>query len=506
MRAPLCAKLAEARSAFVDEALSGDARDRLLAHLAGCAECRADIAELRQVRALLGQTRPKTEANPAPADLSHRLVSIAGQDARAPLWSRPFRQTAAGCLPSVRRAVRVRVTAAVVVAGSLVAGVAGIGYAAAPPLQLAAISDPTAEANAEFATSAQWPLASDAVKAVMMAKSRDLQTVGPAWTSATDPELSSAGGELTAAAALSTLEQSAWASSRVGYRGVQRVIARSDAGEVAADVRVEFEPGQGSQLVILGDQGTEVSEGFVPAPATSRFVDSARLALLAENYSLSGVSQVELLGRSATLVVAQDGAEVAARWWIDDQTGVILRHETYDSSGELVQGSTFTELQMGASEAFIDHLAPRLAVPTTTASLTLSSAGELTNHGWACEQQLVGMSLVRLRSDAATDPGALHLVYSDGVTTISVFEQKGALVAVGPKANWDHDLGAYRESGVLSSASWQSGTTVFTVVTDGPAEVLDSAVRSLPHVAPQTRTTMDRVQAGWSRIVDLVIR
>jgi hypothetical protein len=42
---------------------------------------------------------------------------------------------------------------------------------------------------------------------------------------------------------------------------------------------------------------------------------------------------------------------------------------------------------------------------------------------------------------------------------------------------------------------------VFTVVTDGSASLLGEAVESLPHDGTTTRTTLDRIKAGWARIL-----
>jgi anti-sigma factor RsiW len=64
-----CGSLAELRSAYVDNALSDGDRDRLLVHLAGCAACRSDVAELRKIRQLLTVSRTDPSA---PADLSSR--------------------------------------------------------------------------------------------------------------------------------------------------------------------------------------------------------------------------------------------------------------------------------------------------------------------------------------------------------------------------------------------------------------------------------------------------
>lgn len=60
-------------AALVDNELSHDGRDRALAHVAGCAECRAEVDRQRRLKALLAN-----QADPAPsADLQGRLRAIA---------------------------------------------------------------------------------------------------------------------------------------------------------------------------------------------------------------------------------------------------------------------------------------------------------------------------------------------------------------------------------------------------------------------------------------------
>jgi len=86
-----------------------------------------------------------------------------------------------------------------------------------------------------------------------------------------------------------------------------------------------------------------------------------------------------------------------------------------------------------------------------------------------------------------------------------VFEQRGALRMPPRDSSWNDGLGAYVRSGVMTQATWQSGGTVFTVVTDGSPELLERSVADLPHDPPLTRTTMERIQAGWARILDSLI-
>ena len=95
----------------------------------------------------------------------------------------------------------------------------------------------------------------------------------------------------------------------------------------------------------------------------------------------------------------------------------------------------------------------------------------------------------------------MHLVYSDGLTTLSVVEQRGRLAGGPTGSTRNETLGAWVTDGMPATATWQSGDVVLTAVTDGSRETLAAAVAALPHEARERPTTMDRVRAGWSRIL-----
>jgi negative regulator of sigma E activity/anti-sigma factor RsiW len=498
-----CAELAELRSAFVDGALDNADRERLLSHLVDCADCRRDIGELRALRELLTQT--KNEPGTAPGDLSQRLVSIAGPESFAPLWTRPFRQTQSSgplrtcALPSHRRTVKLRITAAAVAIVATVSAVGIVGYAAAPTL--VAIGDPTAEAQAAFASSLQqFPLSSDALNAVVLADSRGMtpgsspQPQGP--TVATGPSL-------TAAEAQATMQHAVDAAHTVSYSGHQSFLAYRDGGAIAAQIHVDARAGQGSQVMVNNQTGQQLLKGFSPALISSRVVDDELLWLLERNFSLSGTRGARVAGRSATLVAAtRNGSHsVAARWWIDDDTGIVLWQETYDKNGSVDLSFGFTSVSVSRRDTILEHLPPRLAVPRPSTSLTLSAAADLNASGWSCPRKLAGLSLVRLRSDRAGNPETVHLVYSDGLNAVSVSQQRGRLTDVPKGTQWDATLGAYVRRGASGVATWQSGEVVFTVVTVGAAGVLADAVTALPHDGSGTPTTLGRIKAGWARIL-----
>ena len=133
--------------------------------------------------------------------------------------------------------------------------------------------------------------------------------------------------------------------------------------------------------------------------------------------------------------------------------------------------------------------------------MTVSNADPMRLAGWFCNRELDALSLVRLRADRSENPGAMHLVYSDGLRTLTVFEQRGTFSAAPGAFGWDPSLAAYVQHGSSNLATWQSGDRVFTVITDGSADQLARAVALLPHDPPHERTTMERVQAGWEEIL-----
>jgi anti-sigma factor RsiW len=498
----------------VDGALSNADREKLLTHLVGCPECREDVADLRAVRDLLG--RAQAEDTSAMPDLSARLVSIAGTEATEPLWTRPFRRAPgreSGVLPSQRRMRRVRVTAALAATVGTVAAAGFIGYAAAPSTRLSVVGDQTGRAQAAFSSSiGQFPLASDALGAVMLADATEL-AAAPAATdpggsggvppgSETAPGPSQAfGALLSAAEAQALMQRAAESEDAISYSGRQAFFATRGDRTMRAVIEVEARTGQGSQIKVLSLTGEQLLRGFTPAALSSRVVDDELLGLLERNYALTGTQGATVAGRSATVVAAWRWGEPAARWWLDDETGIVLWQELYGRNGAVDLSFGFTSVVVSPAWKIMDHLPPRLVTPTTTTSLSVSNVTGLTAAGWACPQEVSGMSLVRLRTDRSADPTMVQLVYSDGIATVGVLEQHGRLQGAPTGSQWDADLRAYTHHGPSQVATWQSGDLVFTVVTDGPADVLTRAVASLPHDPTTPPTTIERVKEGWVTIL-----
>ena len=490
-----CADLAQERSALVDGSLDVASQELLLAHLVHCTPCRLEVQDLRHLRAAL-RVPPSAVA---PSSLAQRLVSIAGTEASLPLWTRPFRRTRPGCLTSRRRSRRLRRAAAAMATAVTVAGVSAAGYLAAPVSTVAPVPHPAEDARAEFGSMlAQLPLANGALAAVLAAEPADLSTPVPV-----PGAFSATAGRhpLSAGQARAALARAAGATGAVSYSGLQAFRAQSRGRTYSATVEVRAIVGQGTRSRVLDRTGVQVGAGSTPPVSAARLTDRTLSALLERNYTLAAWAGAEAAGRPATVVAAQRAGRTSARWWVDDASGIVLAQQSFDSRGVPVMQVGFTSVQVSRSAPLLGDLPVGLVVPTTDTVLTLSATAELSRQGWFCHDEVAALSLVRVRSDSVTSPGALHLLYSDGLAAVSVLEQRGRLAAAPPDATWDAGLGAHVRDGASSLASWQSGERVFTVVTDGPAELLAAAVAALPHDPPQRRSTMDRIRAGWAEIL-----
>ncbi|QDP97825.1 hypothetical protein FOE78_19640 [Microlunatus elymi] len=486
-----CRDFAEARSAYVDGYLGEAERQALLRHLSDCAACRDEVAELQRLRILLTDTgRTPT---PMPAQLSDRLAAIA---------------TATYDPPGHRIKVVAPMSAAGVVLLLMV--IAGVGYVAAPA-ERARVADPTAAVRADFSAAIdELPLTNPAVSAALLVDPDKLRTAE--IQSPADPAMR--GPALTADQITALLHQADRASDRLARTGVVRVLAPRDHRSTAADVTISTEPGIGSRVVVRSLSGAELTRGLIPS-TPGQLDDDDQLQAMASAYQLSGVSGGTLLGRPVSLVEARRhgspaGQPAAARWWIDDATGLILRQQNYDHAGRLVVSVGYRSLRLGraVNTAAIGSpsqlAAPLLGSSSTTAAFSTASAVRLTRQGWFCHAELAGMALSRLQADAPTEPGVVHMVYTDGLSTVSVFERRGLLADSSAESRWDPTLGAYRNDALLNTASWQSGGAVFTVATDGSTALRDRVVAALPHDDPDGASTMARVRAGWARILDSV--
>ncbi|MGH3419090.1 MAG: sigma-E factor regulatory protein RseB domain-containing protein, partial [Streptosporangiaceae bacterium] len=110
----------------------------------------------------------------------------------------------------------------------------------------------------------------------------------------------------------------------------------------------------------------------------------------------------------------------------------------------------------------------------------------LRSLGWLVPAALPGGLSLFTGAETQADTGAvLDLGYSDGLSMVSVFEQRGKLPATLP--GWrkiktgGHVVFALPDQ---RSLTWSGHGMVFTMVADAPSQSVDAAVGALPHDGP----------------------
>jgi sigma-E factor negative regulatory protein RseB len=108
-------------------------------------------------------------------------------------------------------------------------------------------------------------------------------------------------------------------------------------------------------------------------------------------------------------------------------------------------------------------------------------------------------------AQTATNAGTvLDLGYSDGLSVVSVFEQRGALAAKltgWQKTTVDGHV-IYVAEPDQRSLTWSTHGMVYTVMADAPTQTVDAVVGALPHDAPPG--FWKRMSRGFTRLVSWV--
>lgn len=216
------------------------------------------------------------------------------------------------------------------------------------------------------------------------------------------------------------------------------------------------------------------------------------LGALSAAYELRVSGVATIAGRSATVVTATRGGRTAAQLWLDDKSGLLLREDVRDADGRVLRTAAFEQLQMlGPTPSAGSSLAPAAtllavgsadagtAAASTARSATPSWGNDLSaaqlqswrSKGWPAPAR-VGAGFVLLDaqggSSAAGTP-MLHLIYGDGLSSVSLFLQRGQLDSTqlgGLVKNTWGDGAVYERSGWPEVMVWQSGGTVITSVGD----------------------------------------
>lgn len=309
------------------------------------------------------------------------------------------------------------------------------------------------------------------------------------------------------------LDRAMRAGTDVAFEGRVVIVSFDDHGPSIAEVDVAQDPG-GELRVGSGETWMvaqlDTEAFFVRAGSLLRLARTEGTGFdpdrLAQKYDVAVGDVTGLDTGDATPVELweRELGIVRERLFVDDATGLVVRRETFHADGRPQRLVAFTDLR--ARESPFDAM-PGSPEEVRGEHMPISGErlGILSEVGWMAPEDLPGG--YRLQGAYAlpeSDGRSLHLVYGDGLYTLSIYQQQGKLRAGslrGAVADDRHGMHHYRWPGAEPSRMvWSADGLTFTAITDAPTEHIMEAVASLPHEAPPSLP--GRMVRGLRRVVD----
>lgn len=304
----------------------------------------------------------------------------------------------------------------------------------------------------------------------------------------------------TGNAGLHLLSQAAAACRQVSYQGVQITEWHGADGSLTSMVNVWHQRGHQTLIqaaAVPADQSAQplrTAGAADPDPAAAdasaqrgpegvMSMTPQLVALLAANYRVAVGRPGWVAGRPAQEVVLyrrRSGA-VAARFWLDSATKLPLRRETFDIHARLITEDVFVSLTLGVPAA--TELPTTGGMPSST-PLASKQLTRLRTAGWPLPGRLPGnLTLVQADQTSTSGGRVVDLAYSDGLSVISLFLQRGHLP---PVMNGWQEVAVrgqlvYIANPDQRSVAWSAHGFVYTMIADAPAQTVDEVVSGLPH-------------------------
>jgi sigma-E factor negative regulatory protein RseB len=314
--------------------------------------------------------------------------------------------------------------------------------------------------------------------------------------------------------AVTLLARAARASAEVAYAGRTTTVDRT----TTTTTDLVHVPGRGTLALV--DGATEGAR-FAPDGRSGSFADAGRqLALLRVNYRVLRQADLDatVAGRPAEAVVAVDAdGALAARIWLDQATGLLLRKELVGASGVVWSRAGFDSISYATPDP---GALPRSATSDWSAPLDAAGLKAARQAGCACPDALPGgLSLVDSRRAAAgtvaSEP-VVHQLFSDGLESVSLFSLAGTISSADAdglrsrgfaRTELDGRYAWVRGGDWRSSAAtvvWSCSGSVLTLVTDDAQQPLATAAAVLAALPPDPDdgeiSLVGRIVRGWDRL------
>lgn len=220
-----------------------------------------------------------------------------------------------------------------------------------------------------------------------------------------------------------------------------------------------------SAIVYKGTSGRGLLP-LVPATANTRLGANYRIAISGED---------RVAGYSADIVdiIPHDGFRYGYRLWIEKGSRLLLQSVVTDSKRHPLEQFMFVSLVIGTPPSDTD-LVPRQRELITT---TTADSNEVELRGksmWKVAQPPPGFLFRSARRSRDAIKGAEHLIYSDGLSSVSIY--------VEARGSGADDQTTMAGRGTMNVYTYSDDNWRFTILGDVPLATVTMMARSLTRV------------------------
>jgi sigma-E factor negative regulatory protein RseB len=138
-------------------------------------------------------------------------------------------------------------------------------------------------------------------------------------------------------------------------------------------------------------------------------------------YTARRVGSDRVAGFDADIVqmLPRDALRFGYRIWSEKKSGLVVKLQTLDDSGKVLEQAAFSELQLDAPLR-MDRLAHMMSVPDGwRVERTEASKTSASTEGWGLKQQVPGFRAMNCYKRPVE--GVLQCIFSDGLASVSLF-------------------------------------------------------------------------------------
>ena len=212
---------------------------------------------------------------------------------------------------------------------------------------------------------------------------------------------------------------------------------------------------------------TEKREAVAAFPQLIQSTDSR----IADFYTLKadGVERIAGLESDVVLLLPKDNLRYGYRVWTEQKKGLVVKLQTLDANGQILEQAAFSELQLDAPIR-VDKLMQMMAkVEGYRAEQPALVKTTAVAEGWVLKAPVAGFKAMScykrpvVAGSTSTDE-PMQWIFSDGLASVSLF--------VEPFDRQRHDKETSMAVGATQSISKQLGTYWLTVMGEVPALTL----------------------------------